>query len=234
MNALLRPLMRSWATARSAAAGPAVLPAGEPVVAVEGPDPDRVLIVGGSPAAGVGATDHGAALPGALARRLGARTGRGAVVEARGRPWAQLDELPAMVRGAQLQRFDALVVLIGMQDGVLGVPQGRWRRALAAFVDDLHRDGARDAVVVLVQCPPASSTPTYRGAPALLADRTIRGYNRAITGLARQRDGLLTTPLPVPHAAGPAGSGPWYERCGDELAAVLHDRFAADRGAQDR
>lgn len=195
------------------------------MVAVAGDDPDRVLIVGGGPAAGPGAPDHDAALPGTLARALAARTGRGAVVEARGLHLAVLQDVPALVQGSELRRFDALIVFIGLEDGTTGVPLRHWRRGLLALVDDLGDVGARDAVVLLARIPPASSIGVYRGPVVVLADLRIRRMNRIIEQAARRRERVHALALMTPGPGAPAGSPQWYERCGETVADQLHRRF---------
>lgn len=224
------PLLRPWMRAMAEAALPAdlhPLPSGEPVVRVDGPDPDRVLVVGGGPAAGVGASSHAAALPGVLARALVERTGRGAVVECRAAPRVRLAELGALLEGAQLQRFDALVLVVGMLDAARGDGVRDWERRLRRHLDAVQHDGARGAAVVLSRIPPASSVLPYRGPAAVEADRQARRMNRVLARAARQRAWTAVADQPVPDGDAPFGSGAWYERSGAAYARVLAPLLAA-------
>ena len=229
MPELLAPLMRPWAQRCIASGGPPRPPSGDPIVHVDGADPDRVLLVGSGPAAGAGSADHSAALPGTLARALAARTARGAVVESRGAHQALLGDVRGLIAGARLQRFDALVVFIGLEDGTTGASLARWRHDLAALVEDLRPDGASDAIVVLARIPPASSVGIYRGQLVGLADRRIMRMNRIVDRLAERHEHVVVIATPIPDREAPAGSPAWLARCGDALAAVLHPRFAEAR-----
>lgn len=217
MTSAARSRVHRRLLARSAAA----LPTGEPVRTAAGPDPDRVLVIGSGPVGGAGTTSHDDALPGLLSRALAARTCRGAVVEARGMPHARLADLPALVGGAQLQRFDALVLVVGMADAATGAGVRRWTRDLQHRLDVLQRDGARDAVVLLTRIPPIASVLGRPGLDALLADARVSRMNRALERLARARPAAALMPLPVPCAEAPVGSPAWYGRCAEALADAL-------------
>ncbi len=57
-----------------------------PVAHGSGPDPDRILLLGGTLVRGIGVRSYELGIPGHLARKLAARTGHGADVEAHGIP----------------------------------------------------------------------------------------------------------------------------------------------------
>lgn len=100
---------------------------------LEGPDPLRLLVIGDSTAAGVGAATQEEALPGSLARELHARTGRGVIWRAVGENGADTSEFlerhltPALSRPA-----DFVFVSLGANDA-LGA------RSARAFARDLRR-----------------------------------------------------------------------------------------------
>ena len=84
------------------------MPRGTPSVSVAGPDPVRVLLLGGGIAVGYGAPTHDESLTGALARLLAERSGRGAAVAATADQLADLRRIgERLVRtGVPHQRAD--------------------------------------------------------------------------------------------------------------------------------
>lgn len=108
---------------------------------VAGPDPLRLLVLGDSTAAGVGAPTQNEALPGHLAREFADRFGRGVEWRAVGRNGATsrhlVDDYLAEATSAP---FDLVFLSIGANDA-LGL------RSRGAFARDLHTliDGLRAA-----------------------------------------------------------------------------------------
>jgi len=101
---------------------------------VEGPDPLRLLVLGDSTAAGVGADTQDEALPGNVARELAARTGRGVEWRAVGRNGAtSRDLITDFLDDATSQPVDVVLLSIGANDA-LGL---RPRRAFARDVNTL-------------------------------------------------------------------------------------------------
>lgn len=86
---------------------------------LEGPEPLRLLVLGDSTAAGVGAGTQDEALPGNLARELAARSGRGVVWRAMGRNGATSHDLVADYLGdAVSEPVDIVFLSIGANDAL--------------------------------------------------------------------------------------------------------------------
>lgn len=157
------------------AAGPA---AGE--LCGHGP-PIRVLVLGESTAAGVGAPTHRESLAGHLAVTLARATGQPINWRAVGRNGATAratlrDLCPALNR----ERTDLVVLALGVNDAVNWVSPERWARDLRALLDELDRrlDSPR---VVVAGVPPLNRFPQI---PAPLG--TVLGWrSRALDGAAR-------------------------------------------------
>lgn len=118
-----------------------------------GPRPIRLLVLGDSTAAGVGAGTQHEALPGALARELTARLGRGVRWRAVGENGATAHDLLARHLGEALSEpFDLLFITVGANDA-LGI------RSRSAFVRDLRtllreaRRHAPDSLVLMSSLP---------------------------------------------------------------------------------
>jgi lysophospholipase L1-like esterase len=100
--------------------------------ALDGPDPLRLLVLGDSTAAGVGAATQDDALPGNLARQLAARTGRGVQWSAAGRNGATARDLVTdYLETAVAKRWDLVFLTIGANDA-LGL------RTRSAFARDMR------------------------------------------------------------------------------------------------
>ena len=96
---------------------PDVLPVDPPRSHASGPAPYRILAVGGRLLAGHGVTTHDLALTGAVARGFARLTGHGADVEAAVVPRPDAAGLAKELRRRDLTRIDALVLVLGSQDG---------------------------------------------------------------------------------------------------------------------
>jgi lysophospholipase L1-like esterase len=102
-----------------------------------GDDPVRLLVIGDSTVAGVGAASQQEALPGNLARLLHSRTGRGVQWDAVGRNGAtSRDLLTTFIRPATERSYDLVFVSIGANDALT-------IRSRGAFVRDLREVLAR-------------------------------------------------------------------------------------------
>jgi lysophospholipase L1-like esterase len=118
-----------------------------------GPDPLRLLVIGDSTAAGVGADTQDDALPGQLGRQLAALTGRGVDWRALGENGVDTAEFIARyLPEAEQQTWDVVFVSIGANDA-LGL------RSRAAFVRDLStiltrlRAASPDAALLVSSLP---------------------------------------------------------------------------------
>ena len=77
----LAPTMRAWALAAERESTNIPMPTDAPQAHAAGVDSDRILIFDSGPAVGRGVMSHDLALPGAPARAVSARTGRGVDVD---------------------------------------------------------------------------------------------------------------------------------------------------------
>ena len=154
-------------------------------IAGEGP-PLRLLILGDSAAAGVGAASQDEALAGRLAValapafrvdwRLEATTG-----DTTADALARLREFPAAP-------FDAVLTSLGVNDVTGRLPLGAWRRRQLALIDRLReRFGA--AHIVLSALPPMHRFPALPQPLRWYVGSRARDFNRVLAGVARERPG---------------------------------------------
>lgn len=132
-------------------------PAGPPSAHAAGADPDRLLLVGAGIAVGYGVMRHDLALPGHLARQLSARTGRGASVEVIASSDMDCVKARTVLAGVDLERYDALVLILGGLEAFRLMPLRLWRRQFAAVLDQLEVDASSTLRVFAVETMTASA-----------------------------------------------------------------------------
>ncbi|MFT2690439.1 hypothetical protein [Clavibacter zhangzhiyongii] len=147
---------------------------------VEGPDPDRIAVVGETGMISLGVRTHQIALPAFLARHHAMRTGRGVVWSIAPLPGSRLREAPAVIAGAEcdLVRVDAVVLLVGITD-VLRVTSVRaWGREMRSAIDALREHLPRDAWILVADIPPLDNAGSLSRPARLAAGIHAEALNR--------------------------------------------------------
>jgi hypothetical protein len=121
------PLVHAWIDSDVRRYGEQMLPNDPPISHGSGPAPDRVLVIGGPVVRGVGVASYDLALSGHLARKLALLTGRGVDVETRAVDHFDSYEAAALLKTEDLQRFDAVLLMLGMQEVVSLRSSRQWR-----------------------------------------------------------------------------------------------------------
>lgn len=219
--------MLEWAENACRAFATEPQPAGQPRAVADGPDADRILLIGGGAAVGRGQTSHDLALPGALARALRSRTGRGAVVDVIADPAMTIAGLAAVLTTADLDRYDAVVTTVGDIDALRGITAVEWRervRTVLAVWQALVRD---QRALLLTGIPTMRDEPGVGLAHARLVDAYSPSLN-AITEL--EVDGLPdvhTTVLPLAQRLAGRVTSESLELWGGQLATELAEHLPA-------
>ncbi len=123
--------------------------------------PFRLLVMGESTVAGVGAPDHAHALTGQIAAALVTRTGRTV-------HWRAVGKIGATARVARTRLVpevppapvDMIVLALGVNDVLRFHAPGRWTRDLTQLIADL-RERVGTAPVVLASVPPMGRFPAF-------------------------------------------------------------------------
>ena len=158
---LIAPLLRAWG--RLADTSNAVPhPEDAPRAHSPGRDLDRVLLFGSGPAMGWGVMSHQIALPGALARALSVRSGRGTDVDVVADPKVTARNAIGRLSAITLTAYDAFVVSLGVNDSLALLPVNTWRRQLVGLVDALRMQAPPRTRIVLLGIPPIRSIATCR------------------------------------------------------------------------
>ena len=175
--------------------------AAQPWVGIhDGPDPLRLLVIGDSTAAGVGADTQLDALPGNLARELSARTGRGVVWAATGRNGATArDLITDHLDDATQRRWDIVFLSIGANDALGLRPRWAFARDIRTLLTRLRAVSP----VVLVSSLPAFGRFELLPNPLrwnlYLHSRSLEDAARAIV---TRTDGVHMSPPPPPYTPG--------------------------------
>jgi lysophospholipase L1-like esterase len=141
----------------------------------------RLLVIGESTAAGVGAAHHGEALAGELAARLATKLGRCVCWRVLGENGATARRALRLLEEAHDAAADLAVVALGVNDVLEQTAAARWSHEVAALVEGLReRTGARE--VILLEVPPLARFPAL---PRPLRDVLGRDARRLDAGLAR-------------------------------------------------
>ncbi|MBG6213002.1 MAG: GAF domain-containing protein [Cryobacterium sp.] len=180
----LRPLMRVWTASAERQDRHLPRPSDAPQAHAPGIDSDRVLILGCGPAVGWGVLSHQLALPGSLARELSARTGRGVDIDlVASRTMTASTALTALT-DIRLGRFDAVVVVLGVNEALDLTSVTEWQRRLTALLDVLERDTSRSTTIFVLGIPPIRSIEIFKLPLVFIADWSASDLNAVSERLA--------------------------------------------------
>lgn len=216
-----RPVIADWAEDACRALAEESRPLGQPRAVADGPAADRILLIGGGAAVGRGATSHDLSLPGALARALRARTGRGAVVDVLVDPLLTVAGLAGVLGTAELDRYDAVVTTVGDIDALRGIAPVEWRDRVRTVLSVWQRRVTDGRVLLMVAIPGMRDEPAVGLTHGRVVDAFTPGLN-AIT--EREVDGLpsvYTTLLPTPERHAGRVTLESIDLWGRQLAAEL-------------
>jgi GAF domain-containing protein len=196
----LAPLMRLWRMGIETKLAQTPRPYDEPNVSARGKNSDRILIFGAGLAVGWGVTTHDLALPGFLARSLSSLTGRGTDVDVVAHPDNRLDGALEQLRAMRLWRYDAVVIVLGVNEALELVQLEKWRHDLSELLAELGE--VVRAPVLVVAIPKIRSIPVYNSALGGLAESHAAGLNRESAQVCAVIPHAIFVPLP--HLAFPA------------------------------
>lgn len=192
--------------------------------------PLRLMILGDSAAAGVGAPDQGLALAGQLCDRLADRFDLDWKLVARtGATTADTLQTLATMKGAH---FDVVVTSLGVNDVTSGRSPKRWIAQQARLVDQLQKDfGARR--ILMSALPPMHRFPAlpqplraYLGAQALRFNEALQAFATATDGCTWVALDLTADEQDMAHDGfhpGPAIYAAWAERLADHIKTPQGD-----------
>lgn len=199
-------------------------------MSMPGAGPDRVLLVGSGPAAGVGVETHSLALTGALARRLSATTGRGAVVESRAVAHSGLDTIAELLAVDPAGSFDAVIITAGLMEAIDLLPDIVWRRWLLAVIEMVQaRFGAETTVVVAGMPAPTSAILAGVGWRGGFIDRRASRLNRTSVDVVSSDERWHFVQLPASEHVNGQPTADSYAGWADRVCMTLAPELARAR-----
>jgi hypothetical protein len=234
---LLAPIMKAWLVSVENALADIPRPTDPPLAHAPGHHADRILLYGTGPAAGWGVTTHDLALPGAVARAVAARTGRGSSVKLLLHD--RVNSSIAPLRHVHLSRFDAVVVVFGVNEALQLSSAEQWRLHLSELLDEAASRSLGGALVV-------AGIPAIRGIPVFntvlggLAARHAGELNRITAEICAARSNTIFVPLETAHRTteererhrSPSEYKFWANPIAAALAPMLDERFAISNAAE--
>jgi hypothetical protein len=237
LTVLTRLFMGGWYRSREGALDSVPYPEDAPVARQAGPNQIRLLLLGNGAASGWGVRSHELALTGQLARALARVTERGVQVDARVDRTVRLSGLASLLPAAELDRYDAVVLIAGMSDAINLTPLPKWKSAMQALLDRI-REGAPGAAVLVLGPQPVRSVSTYTGWPGAIAERHRRALNDVTKTVCAERGmhfAILPAPSRPPGEPGhrsPNVYGEWAGSIAPLVAPLLAPRETARVGRQ--
>jgi hypothetical protein len=191
----LAPVMRMWRAGIKATLVRIPRPFDDPHTSAPGLNSDRLLIFGAGLAVGWGVSTHDLALPGFLARSLSSLTGRGADVDVIAHPDILLEDALSQLKALPLWRYDAIVIVLGVNEALQLAPLKVWWRDLAALLAGLE-ESFPDKPVVIAGVQRIRSIPVYNSFLGGLADTHATAINQASAQLCAKTQHAIFVPLP--------------------------------------
>lgn len=228
---LLRPVLRTWGAYARDDLAPR--PDDTPRVHAPGIGLDRLLVFGSGVAVGWGVRSHELALPGALARALAARTGRGVDVDVTADPEFFARSVPRALRRQRLADYDAFIVSLGLNEALALESVSVWRRSVVQVIDALRSEASTRSRIFLLGIPPVRTFEFYDSPAGSIATAHARRLNRATLEVSRVTPGVTFVPLVAP-AAGLHRhlDRARYVAWGDGIAQTIAPLMFLDRAAR--
>jgi hypothetical protein len=216
---VVRPLLEAIVDASADRNGQLPMPDDSPVIHAIGPDPDRLLMVGGATVQGVGVTSHELGLGGHFARRLSMLTGRGVDLELASSETLTFEQAVDRTAEYDLPRFDAVILVMGIREAAGWAPIEEWSRGLSHLLDAV----STVPQVFVLGVPDFTANIALPSIIARITVRRIGRYNAAARAISQRIPGVEFVPfIPAPVVGfAPFGSTTVYERWADSLAPSI-------------
>ncbi|MBW4042575.1 MAG: hypothetical protein HIU86_10685 [Acidobacteria bacterium] len=217
----IRGAARLWYAKNLAAGGTFPYARDEPTARFgEGPA-DHVLLIGNGPAHGWGVSSHRLALCGQLAEALAKATERAVQVDYVGAELMSSASAVAWLGDRDLSGYDAVVIVMGMNDAVRLTAVKAWERNLQGLLEHVRSGLRHDAPIVVAGIQSVATVPHYQGPIALLGQRRADAMNASTVRIVAATSGCAYAPLDAPELEPdrPYGSVVTYRAWADTLSA---------------
>ncbi|WP_255559958.1 SGNH/GDSL hydrolase family protein [Salinibacterium sp. M195] len=192
---LARPLLKVNLLGYRVEIENALFPEGPPAGEVPGPDPVRLLFIGDIAVSSYNVLNHGLGLASQTSRFVARQQGIGC-------SWSTIsDSELTMARAAravnaEALQADAVIIVLGPPDVLLGTPHTEWSNNLARIVEAVRHSAKPDSPVIVAAIPPMHR---FRAMPIfvrrILAVQ-IQRLDRASVAVAASHPGVFYSPFP--------------------------------------
>ena len=231
----------AWLRESAEARSSAIRPADAPEAHASGCDPDRILIWGDGPVAGLGVRSHDLALPGCLARRISFATGRGADVIALPAPDLQIKTAEEHLRTSRFATYDAIVVFVGVRDAVHRTSVDSWERRVRSLLAHVTGASAATTRIVVMGIAVGDLNPSFRSTFGSNSERHAHRLNAATQAVCAEYRNVSFLAVPAGRDRAELGvrTAGGYRDLADVISAhlapqltigaaqILHDRTAS-------
>lgn len=197
LHLVLRPVMMLWRLGVLASWENEPCAVDPPYEYVDGPDPVRVLLLGGNAVAGFGVLTHQLGLVGQISRQLAQATGRGIEVEACAQVGMTIDQLLVRVKDLPRVRTGLVVIALGVNDILRLTPLRTWKRDLQMLFDLIREDAAENVQIIVVEAPPMDKLHGSAWLPSRISDWQSRLLNESTRVVCNDLDYVTLVPFPV-------------------------------------
>jgi lysophospholipase L1-like esterase len=163
-----------------------------------GGSPIRVLVIGESTAAGVGADNHDQALAGHFASAIARNSGRTVCWRARGLIGATAAVARERLVADNAEPVDVVVIVLGINDVLCRTKPSRWVRDVQALLDAVRKE-IGDAPVLLAGVPPVGRMPALPQPLRFLLGLRAEALDQGLVRVTRQLPSVTHVPLRLPN-----------------------------------
>ncbi|KXU22023.1 GAF domain-containing protein [Clavibacter nebraskensis] len=231
---LLRPMMRAFYASAMAASTGVPKPVDAASILVEGEDPDAILLLGNGPAHGWGVVTHQLSLTGHLGRAVTARTDRPCAVTFIGDETMNVSSALAWIGDHDVAAYDAVVVVLGINDAVRLTRVPVWRERFVELMDALVASTRPSARILVAGMQPVRSVTPYDSALGGIAQRHAERLDREAREVVDATERASFHPLGAPELEPdrPHGSSRVYRSWAREIADAAAPLLAEVREAE--
>ncbi|MCY7412611.1 MAG: GAF domain-containing protein [Salinibacterium sp.] len=134
-NSMISPRLDPWFANSAGSWRSLPRPEDRAVVQIDGPIPDRVLVIGAGVAAGYGVTTHDRSLAGNLATALPVLTGRGVDVHVDVHPNMSVADCREVFVASNAGKFDAVLAVVGGIEAIALLSDRAWAQQIKSLMD---------------------------------------------------------------------------------------------------
>jgi hypothetical protein len=177
VSLVARSGFRVWSMRTRALIESVETPPDIPRVHAGGPNPDRILLFGSDIIVGRGVLSHEVAFPGFLARSIAQETRRGVDVIVEAHSWLTMEEAVAAARLLELDRYDAVVVDLGLADAMAGTTPREWAEHLEVLLHIISSQVPTSARVFFIESPDPTIVPLFRSPQGRTVAKAFSRFN---------------------------------------------------------